>query len=93
MSLHASMAAHHALSIEPGEDSYLRELDSAGWAWEWLRRNPEYRALFGSPRSRPEATASLSPGLDAEAARWGLHFRCGCESCSSRSADPVARRT
>lgn len=25
---------------------YLRELDRPGWAWEWLRRNPEYRRMY-----------------------------------------------
>ena len=46
----------------------LLDADRSFFAWEWLRRNPAYRAAAD--------TASQSPGdlrHAAEAARWGLH--------------------
>lgn len=27
----------------PDQYTYLQGMDRAGWAWEWLRRNPDYR--------------------------------------------------
>ena len=50
------MAMSEEISQEPGEPSRaswrdpasyksLLALDRAGWAWKWLRRNPDYIAL------------------------------------------------
>ena len=51
----------------PDAYRYLLRLSRSGWAWEFLRRNPAYRA----------AATALSEGRDAAggAAPWGLHFR------------------
>ena len=50
---------------------YVRDLDPADMAWEFLRRNPEYRQDFdrivGDPPD-PEREAALLH-------RWGLRFR------------------
>lgn len=51
---------------------YLNELDPAEFAWEYLRRNPEYRrdyrtAIRQEPASDDDAEASTQP--------WGLRFR------------------
>ena len=60
---------------------HLLDLDRAGWAWDWLRRNPDY------VRERQNHGASvrdlksgldvirLSPGPSDDAQRWGLCFR------------------
>lgn len=50
---------------------YLNELDPAEFAWEYLRRNPEYQRDFRTIRREP------GPHDDAEASArlWGLRFR------------------
>jgi hypothetical protein len=53
--------------------AYVTDLDPAGLAWGFLRRNPEFRTDCG------RAAASLSDAsqppldLDALANRWGVH--------------------
>lgn len=46
----------------------LLHLTKAGWAWEFLRRNPGYRADFA------DAGAPAEPVPCARARRWGLPF-------------------
>ena len=62
----------------PGAYEELRSLDAPGFAWEYLRRNPE----FQRDRARLEAAARrriLSAAEeDAFAHRWGLRFRECC---------------
>ena len=62
------------LSIDwrsPAAYRHAKHILAAGFAWEYLRRNDEYRqdfqtiALTGQPRSRD---------LEAFADRWGLRF-------------------
>ncbi len=53
------------------DDTYyerLSQVDRGGLMWEWLRRDPEYRAwhLVAS-----RATTGIAP----DPAAWGLHFR------------------
>ena len=50
---------------------YLNELDPAEFAWEFLRRNPEYQGDFRTIRREP------TPDDDTEASArlWGLRFR------------------
>ncbi|WP_221226212.1 transcriptional regulator domain-containing protein [Novosphingobium fluoreni] len=48
----------------------------AGLAWEVLRRNPEYVAMFADANSSPAAGEAGPPGVDAPG-DWGLHFRRG----------------
>jgi hypothetical protein len=67
-------------------------LDRAGWAWEWLRRNPDYTgAVPELPATEPErkggAEIAVLPAANAEeSSLWGLTFRGGadmrCGSCA-----------
>jgi Family of unknown function (DUF6499) len=52
----------------PAAYHYLAELDPSGWAWEFLRRNPDYRADAAKLLAQPE-TAHLSDGSERH---WGL---------------------
>jgi len=66
----------------------LLDLDAAGFAWEWLRRNPDFRALWRrsgvlARRASDRALAAARRGgfatlgrhpLVAETAPWGLSF-------------------
>lgn len=52
----------------PGAYDHLAGIDRAGLMWEWLRRDPEYRAWY--------VTASAATGGNMGATpEWGLHFR------------------
>jgi hypothetical protein len=55
----------------------LMDIDAAGLAWEWLRRDPAYGAWW---EAQPVAPVQLVQGIPiVEAMRgarqWGLHFR------------------
>ena len=57
-------------------------IDRAGWAWEWLRRNPAYRRDAASvPRPRrtilrrdPDIELLTLPDRPVVADHWGLLF-------------------
>jgi hypothetical protein len=55
----------------------LLDIDRAGIAWEWLRRDPSYIAF--SREHLPDAGLRSARGMfvrtEANALRWGLHFR------------------
>lgn len=57
---------------------HLLELDRAGWAWEWLRRNPDFAspALTTVPRTttRPLIVIHSKTALECSLLRWGLHY-------------------
>jgi len=56
----------------------LLKLDRAGWAWKWLRRNPEYIALASERLSHTgydTESRVLTVSATEEGTRWGLHFR------------------
>lgn len=55
---------------------YLLSLDADGLAWEYLRRNPAYRAQFLA-RNRTEGGSFWL--------RWGLRFRPGSREGRARS--------
>ncbi len=55
----------------PNAYDYLRDLSSPNLAWEFLRRNPEYRADYANPQFR----AALEAGSTGPERRWGLRFR------------------
>ena len=62
------------LSIDwrsPAAYGHTKHIPAAGFAWEYLRRNDEYRREF-----RTIALAEGPNGHDVEAfaARWGLRF-------------------
>jgi hypothetical protein len=50
---------------------YLNELDPAEFAWEYLRRNPEYQRDFRRVRREPAPDGET----EASARPWGLRFR------------------
>src|SRR3546814_20406043 len=94
---------------EPGESSRadwrdptnyksLLTLDRSGWAWKWLRRNPDYIArtaqLLTRPRlGQPGARLRVITTSDAEeAGDWGLHFRGGAKPPGNRCLPLLARR-
>lgn len=47
---------------------YISELDAPDLAWEFLRRNPEYRQDHERLKADPKAESAFSQ-------RWGLSFR------------------
>jgi hypothetical protein len=59
----------------PGAYEELRSLDAPGFAWEFLRRNPD----FQQDRRRLERVALRGvlnqAEVDAFARRWGVRFR------------------
>ncbi len=57
----------------------LLEVDRAGWAWEWLRRNPDYageapNARVSSTRFGRAEVTIIRNADSGEGARWGLTF-------------------
>lgn len=96
-------------SEEPGEPSRaswrdptnyksLLTLDRAGWAWEWLRRNPDYIALTTQlptcvPVNQPGTRLRIITASAAEEMRdWGLHFRRGVKPPGHRCLHLLAGR-
>lgn len=60
----------------PAAYEYTKQLSRSGWAWEFLRRNPLYRAESGSQSD--ESVSSEGDNDDdppAWVGRWGLMFR------------------
>ncbi|NJL73615.1 MAG: hypothetical protein HC888_19890 [Candidatus Competibacteraceae bacterium] len=54
---------------------YTATLDADGWAWEFLRRNQEYRADFEQCRAAERAASPAATELmEAASQRWGLRF-------------------
>ena len=47
---------------------YADTMEPAGLAWEFLRRNPDYRTTYDT------ASAQADHGTDGPARRWGLRF-------------------
>jgi hypothetical protein len=56
---------------------YTQALSPRGWAWEFLRRNPDFRAewlqIASSMRVLEGSSTCLS--IDAMLSAWGLLFR------------------
>ncbi|MGI8840615.1 MAG: transcriptional regulator domain-containing protein [Caulobacteraceae bacterium] len=55
------------------------QLDPAGVAWEFLRRNRDYQAAFDA------ASKDADLGTEGPAARWGLRFPGGPEPARRRN--------
>lgn len=80
------MPGYNRLNL-PDPYRALLTLDAAGFAWEWLRRNPTFRAIVAGDAARRFAhrallasrrggSASIGRHPLAEAtAPWGLSFR------------------
>jgi hypothetical protein len=66
---------------DPEQYRHLLDLDRAGWAWEWLRRNPDYIGTVPElPATELErkgaAELAVIPAANAEESpHWGLTFR------------------
>ena len=68
-------AANHA--PQASRYRHLLELDRAGWAWEWLCRNPDFASEYSARTPRCENGKSIVLTADASGPnlmRWGLHF-------------------
>jgi len=66
---------------DPEQYRHLLDLDRAGWAWEWLRRNPEY---VDEARDKPAVDIDVVGASRMTILRcsallrggpWGLSFR------------------
>lgn len=65
----------------------IRDINAAGFAWEFLRRNPDYRADV----SRIGIANPPDPDAAGDTARhWGLPFRGRSRSISRRSPRVLA---
>jgi hypothetical protein len=62
MAIQIDAADSHAPWRATAAYLYTLDLDGPALAWEYLRRNPDYRGSWCAGRSR------------AEAARWGLKY-------------------
>lgn len=56
----------------PAAYKHVKDLPAAGFAWEYLRRNEDYRHDVERLAQRREPTGEE---LDAFASRWGVLFR------------------
>ncbi|MGJ0454305.1 MAG: transcriptional regulator domain-containing protein [Methylocystis sp.] len=55
----------------PSAYDYLSNSNWPGFAWEYLRRNQQYRADHATPRFQ----AALETAFAGPERRWGLRFR------------------
>ena len=73
----------------PATYAHARNISTAGFAWEFLRRDPDYRRDFrrakASQRGTVEAQAALTD-------RWGLRFRGGPGPACRRSTAVLVTR-
>ncbi|MHB8886147.1 MAG: transcriptional regulator domain-containing protein [Methylovirgula sp.] len=70
----------------PTAYDYTRDLNSSEFAWEFLRRNPDYRADFSNDRTESVSEESLGR-------RWGLRFPERPSAESRRNEDLLAPGT
>ena len=90
----------------PASYRYALDIDDAAFAWEFLRRNPEFRKDADQSKTRDRIGGDEGPTPDpprktrhnppesphrADAvARWGLYFRAGPASARGRDHTPLA---
>ncbi|WP_171026274.1 transcriptional regulator domain-containing protein [Mesorhizobium comanense] len=58
----------------------LNRLERQGLAWEFLRRNPDYRSDYDRLRGTPAIRSSASLPHRSAAQKWGLRFPAGARS-------------
>ena len=84
------MPGYHKLRL-PQQYRIMLDLDASGFAWEWLRRNPDFRSMWasaGAAARRASANAAVAARrvtssvteigqhpLAERTAPWGLSFR------------------
>ncbi|UAK25306.1 transcriptional regulator domain-containing protein [Sphingomonas nostoxanthinifaciens] len=95
------MPGYHRLRL-PAAYQALTALDARGFAWEWLRRNPEFRGIWHTanvPARRASASAEAIVRRSARAlitiaqhplarrwSHWGVTFRARSRYRSDRGA-------
>ena len=71
----------------------LLKLDRAGLAWEFLRRNPDYREDFRQTLQRiASGETSEEAAMTEFSRRWGLSFRPRSRLAGEREPDDLAAR-
>jgi hypothetical protein len=63
----------------------LRPLDAPGFAFEFLRRNPDFLKDHARLARKNSERQLDSPEAEAFAQRWGVHFRTRITYASTRS--------
>ena len=58
----------------PAAYQYAATMEPASLAWEFVRRNPDYRNAYKA------APAQADDGIDGPGRRWGLRFPCRSKS-------------
>ncbi len=77
----------------PNAADALKELDRSGLAWEFLRRNPEYREDHRRALQRIASGAITEEAAMAEISRrWGLSFRPRSRRASKPPPHDLAAR-
>ena len=72
----------------------LLQLDRAGLAWEFLRRNPDYREDFRQTLQRiASGEISEEAAMTEFSRRWGLSFRPRSRLVGEGESDDLAART
>ncbi len=65
----------------------LDRLDRAGFAWEFLRRNPRYRKEYSQIRKGATRATLVA---EAVGRRWGLSFRLRSQAGDGRRSGHLA---
>jgi hypothetical protein len=65
----------HADWRSPAGYEELRSLDAPGFAWEFLRRNPDFERERSNLERAARQGALNSADADAFGRRWGVQFR------------------
>lgn len=68
---------------------YLDHISAAGFAWEWLRRNPRYQQDYEAAISGQAETHDVHVAIRR---RWGLRFRREARSFVAESASILVNR-
>jgi Family of unknown function (DUF6499) len=77
----------------PNENDYLKHLDRAGFAWEFLRRNQTYQEDYETiVRGATSDVGSGGTTSEALARRWGLSFPGRSKACRRPSGCVLAAR-
>lgn len=70
----------------------LNRLERQGFAWEFLRRNPDYRSDYDRLRSMPAGQPGASLAHRSAALQWGLRFPARSRPLRQRDHDLLAAR-
>ena len=65
----------------------LDRIDRAGFAWEFLRRNPRYRREYNQVAREVASAASVAEAISQ---RWGLSFRLRSQAGDGRRSGHLA---